>query len=998
MVKRPLLGNPKFLHCEHARIYPFRCRVILLLVLFGLSNPIFAIPVFCQTSEQVLVYGKVVNALSREPINNATVILWDTSYYQRVETGRTDENGDFGFKLTHSEGHTYQIYVYHYLGERIYDYIPYRSSKFEPAVDEEEVSFQFQFQLHPGATIFLNGTILYIESPHGHPSESFWSTVLDPATLRPPQLGEGNIYTFGDTADNPFLGLEWSTVVIPAEMNVLVRTEARVPIETLGGFYQTIAFLIDNDGEGYKLSQGVVENVVLERYALESSVEAAESYVDEVWETLNEAEGKGFYVVAEREELTSARSLIVSAQNDLSAGSFTSSFDKLRRAYVNTLYRVKIRLENMKDVAQTGSVVQIPFFAAYSAALAFFLFDRDRQKLAAFLIIHAIATGIFFYVYPGNQLIPLSSFLLFSLSSVAAIGLIAFVLPRIIKESLLPTSSARFTAVVSVLFSVGKRNLRRRRLRALLVLASIIVPIFAFTSFTSISRVYAVIAENVSYSPRTDGILMKNIPSENLTAIPFLTMNPVDITWLKSKTGIQVIAPKVENQPNEDRLGAFATEKGEVSLYGVLGISPDAETHFTGFDELIVSGTYLSESDKNTILISRSSASQLGIDTGETVSLYVFREGKKIPYGTFTIAGIFDDGRLSDLRDLNGDPILPYKIVQQDSERQIVNCDPSEVVVMTWEEALQITPAIVVSRIAFTLDDMSNVDSLVESIIYTREYHVWISFEGRLIRRYLGLVNEIRGAEVVIPIAIAVFNITNIMIGVVDERKQEVYIYNTIGLNPTHITFLFIAEALVMGVVGGGLGYILGLLNYRVLTFMGGGGLSVRQKLEWYWSVAGLGVAVASAVLSTLGPAIKATLRVTPSLKVRHRMLERERKAREREIFKTYTREEVSIPVTIHERYTEFFFSYLTTRLKELEQGYTEKIENLTETEEETPAGEIVRRYKYSYVYGKNSSENEITVTKRPENDFWQITVSCKPNLGVPEEFVHHVIAFVLQF
>jgi hypothetical protein len=63
--------------------------------------------------------------------------------------------------------------------------------------------------------------------------------------------------------------------------------------------------------------------------------------------------------------------------------------------------------------------------------------------------------------------------------------------------------------------------------------------------------------------------------------------------------------------------------------------------------------------------------------------------------------------------------------------------------------------------------------------------------------------------NVVIPLVISVFIVLNTMIGSVYERKREIGIYTSVGLAPSHVSFLFIAEALAFAVISVVLGYLL---------------------------------------------------------------------------------------------------------------------------------------------------------------------------------------------
>jgi len=65
---------------------------------------------------------------------------------------------------------------------------------------------------------------------------------------------------------------------------------------------------------------------------------------------------------------------------------------------------------------------------------------------------------------------------------------------------------------------------------------------------------------------------------------------------------------------------------------------------------------------------------------------------------------------------------------------------------------------------------------------------------------------------------ISVFIVLNTMIGSVYERKQEIGIYTSVGLAPSHVSFLFIAEALAFAVISVVLGYLLAQTTARLFA------------------------------------------------------------------------------------------------------------------------------------------------------------------------------------
>ncbi|UZP66637.1 M28 family peptidase [Desulfovibrio mangrovi] len=63
-------------------------------------------------------------------------------------------------------------------------------------------------------------------------------------------------------------------------------------------------------------------------------------------------------------------------------------------------------------------------------------------------------------------------------------------------------------------------------------------------------------------------------------------------------------------------------------------------------------------------------------------------------------------------------------------------------------------------------------------------------------------------SNILIPLAISVLIVLNTMIGSVHERRGEIGVYTSIGLAPSHVSFLFVAEALAFAVISVVFGYL----------------------------------------------------------------------------------------------------------------------------------------------------------------------------------------------
>jgi hypothetical protein len=72
--------------------------------------------------------------------------------------------------------------------------------------------------------------------------------------------------------------------------------------------------------------------------------------------------------------------------------------------------------------------------------------------------------------------------------------------------------------------------------------------------------------------------------------------------------------------------------------------------------------------------------------------------------------------------------------------------------------------------------------------------------------------------NIIIPLIISVFIVLNTMIGSVYERKHEIGIYTSVGLAPSHVSFLFIAEAMAFAVLSVVFGYLVAQVSAKLFA------------------------------------------------------------------------------------------------------------------------------------------------------------------------------------
>jgi len=135
----------------------------------------------------------------------------------------------------------------------------------------------------------------------------------------------------------------------------------------------------------------------------------------------------------------------------------------------------------------------------------------------------------------------------------------------------------------------------------------------------------------------------------------------------------------------------------------------------------------------------------------------------------------------------------------------------------------------------------------------------------RSLQRFFAVLDLFLGIFGSLALAVAALGIVNTLVMAILERRREIGIMKAIGASDGDVKRLFLAEAAVMGLVGGALGVALGWVIGRLIN----AGTNIylhRQNLPsedlWavpWWLVGGaIGFAILISMISGLYPAARA--------------------------------------------------------------------------------------------------------------------------------------------
>jgi ABC-type lipoprotein release transport system permease subunit len=962
--------------------------------------------VFPQSAE-ARIYGRVIDAAEGKPIEGATVLVWDLSdpsANPRTGSGVYKTDGEGFYSATHPYvrmGHYYRIYAFR--GDPPtgpFDYMPSQPVTFKFEGEDVNVSFR----LVKAASLWLEGDIMYVEAASTPYRTSV--TVVDPYTGKPPEKYNASyVSTYWASTDAWFLGLADRLVLIPADTKVFLRADSRFQI---GGYLRSLSFSIDNHTEGFTLPVGSAKNVSIWEYPLRRSLEMVREVHLNTLQDVEKSSRSGFIVFEEKSRLDFASKKILESQELIQSDPKKSWF-AMREAYMEAL-AVENTLGFMKLAAATEAVRLPVFLSVLAVALGFFSFEDTRRKLVSSIIFYALLNVATFVVYPGVGTFTtddIKNFVLSAAASLTATLVVVFIVPRIWREPEVE-GEVSVRSAMTMIFSMSKREIRRRKNRSVFTLISLCIMVMTFTALTSFGTVYGLKHESRQTTVQSSGFLLRR-GNESTAFVPIPTS---DIPLLEEMTELAYISPKVESLGDTQALGELlSTSSGSsFKFYGALGVDFVNEKRYVDLSGAI-SGNLPTAGSSEELVISSTMARSLGLKVGDLVKVYVRGIGE--PLQTAKVVGIFDEVALGSLNDLEGRPLLPLRLIGGEGGLYRAPCNASDVFIMDWRGLLDLqlkaeslqpqgTPQLAaISRVAFVPREGSDLGYLIRRLTFIFGYVVDVVKPPQVETYYLGYFYEAKGAiEIIVPIAMVVLNVGAIMLNAVYERHNEMKTLTLLGLNPVHIGSIFVAEAVVVGLIGGGLGYVFGL-GFQRLIVLFGQDLMVRSKIEWWWSFIGLALSIAVSVLSSSRAAAIAVRTYTPSMVKRVKVAQEEKEKRKEEMFKVFQAREVSMPVRLHPVEVDFFTSYIISRLSEMRSGLVERVEDLEEMAPEQLKGGGTQKgvaFKYLNVSRGRAlgTNNKILCIQDPGKDYFRVSLLYEPTMpGVPESLVDRTVEIV---
>ncbi len=615
-----------------------------------------------------------------------------------------------------------------------------------------------------------------------------------------------------------------------------------------------------NSSYGFLIERGGAVKIVIPQELLKSYLEDAfeiYKYISSLASTLSI---EGYIIPEAYEALSSINDHIIELSKAYEAGDLERGL--LEYETINRIANeVKFTLELYVKASRITIPILFVLMMFSSFALSRLIWEANSFVKQTLLsgIIFIILTTILYYLHPGfTEFFSIGTILfyyklLFIVALYISISFLIFIeIPSNIAKVPTP-EKAHFWGTMSTVFHLVLNNLRRRRLRTLLTIITVTCIILSFVSFMSIST-------EESIKPITSVRTKVKSPVIVITDEDFMGEDKIKgLLQIIGEGYVGVLAREVSICYTE-HMGYIVSKSRKMGVGGVIVIYPGEEKMVTYLDECIVEGRFFTENDTRGIIISKYMALKLGVRDGDKV---VIQDRYGYQNEEIRIVGIFDENMLAKVVDASGKPLRAYTM-SYDMERGIYIKTPAkeEYTVLITKDLKYIFP---VERIAVVIIFKDyEYAKLIAHKLTTYLRSVTFAYKDRAYKIARSRGFSVRGLAAIVPVILGILIGTNTMMASVHEKRRDIQIYSALGFNPSLVKFLFMAEALIISLVGGAIGYVLGLLiavyGHNIGMFQGLG-LSVTPL----WTVSSFILSIVVMVVATIYPAERAALQVVPS-------------------------------------------------------------------------------------------------------------------------------------
>jgi ABC-type lipoprotein release transport system permease subunit len=243
--------------------------------------------------------------------------------------------------------------------------------------------------------------------------------------------------------------------------------------------------------------------------------------------------------------------------------------------------------------------------------------------------------------------------------------------------------------------------------------------------------------------------------------------------------------------------GGMATNREGAFSVSIIGIEPEAEAPISLMAQNISNGSYLKSDDRDIVFIGKGLADAMSLKVGDAFTMTGEELHNQMRQRTMTVGGIYDLGMaevekktvyisLAEAQDLYG----------------LTNAS-SEVVIFLHN-----------------LGDESKVIRGLQPSIGKNEVETWQTSIPDL-ETAINRKSSVMSVFGMIILFIAGIGILNLLMMAIYERTREIGVLAALGMKPGQITWLFLLEGAMLGLVGAAVGVVFGIICLVLLQKVG---------------------------------------------------------------------------------------------------------------------------------------------------------------------------------
>jgi len=257
--------------------------------------------------------------------------------------------------------------------------------------------------------------------------------------------------------------------------------------------------------------------------------------------------------------------------------------------------------------------------------------------------------------------------------------------------------------------------------------------------------------------------------------------------------------PGVEAALRHANTGGFLSNHEGVFPVGIFGIEPEKEKVVNPVmqDEFLVDGRFLQTDDEDVIFIGQGLADAMGVSVGDRIPLSGKSINEEMSKRTMTVIGIYD----INLASLERQSV--YISLNAAQDIYDLGDNVTEVILFT-EVTGKEAPIVEALNASLTGYEITTWKTSIPELSSTIE-----------------MKNAVMTGFSAVILGIAAIGIFNILLMAIYERTQEIGLLGAIGLKPRQISFLFLFEGIMIGIVGAVVGTFLGYLITLILGIYG---------------------------------------------------------------------------------------------------------------------------------------------------------------------------------